>query len=146
MAKDLVCQAGGGDRQTYQYCPSLVPQVGRTKAQNWEAISQYYTMETWHALSDLRVLEASKLDLVLDVPRALGLRFPSETTFQVLATMHCLATHGPDRAKGLSMDAKLAFFSACEGYVQTQSREPCGTFTLHRHLARCLCRVSSRLP
>ena len=110
MARDLVCQAGGGDRQTSQYCPSLVPQVGRTKAQNWEAISQYYTMETWHALSDLRVLEASKLDLVLDVPRALGLRFPSETTFQVLATMHCLATHGPDRTKSLSMDAKLAFF------------------------------------
>ena len=81
MARDLVCQAGGGYRQTYQYCPSLVPQVGRTKAQNWEAISQYYTMETWHALSDLRVLEASKLDLVLDVPRALGLSvrdgFPS---------------------------------------------------------------------
>ena len=91
---------------------STTPSVSanaRTGMQAWESLFNYYTMQQWHCLSDLRIADSSKLDIVLDIAVGLGLRWPSEPTVQLMTTLWRLACDGPDQVKLLPWDIKLGY-------------------------------------
>ena len=88
---------------------SAVPSVGgRVRLQNFEAISNYFTTEQWFCFSDLNVATEAKLDLLLDASVHLGLRNPTERTFQMLARLHQLAAQGPDKTRLMSFEQRFA--------------------------------------
>ena len=79
----------------------------RTKLQNYEWVYNYLTTEQWFALSDRQIQDAAKLDIVLDLATHLGLRHPTEATFQMMASLHCLGSMGPDHVRGMAFDRRL---------------------------------------
>ena len=88
---------------------STAPALGsyRSMLQNWEYINQYITMEGWHCLSAHSVSHEGKLHLLLDLAIALGLRWPTEASMQMVATLHKISCEGPEQVKLLGYDEKL---------------------------------------
>ena len=81
--------------------------MGRAQLQDFQQVYQYYTMEQWYAMSDRSISAEVKHDLFLDVAIHLGLRYPSETTCQMLACLHRLAVVGPDMLQTMSNSSRF---------------------------------------
>ena len=64
-------------------------------------------MEGWHCLSARNVSHDGKLDLLLDLSIALGLRCPSEHSMQLLAALHKISCEGPEQVRLLGCEEKL---------------------------------------
>jgi len=89
-------------------CPTTTS-AARMKQQDFQAITEYFSMSQWHLFSDRSVVEDTKLDVMLDLCLSLGLRCPSEHTFQMLTMLWRLAVSGPEQLDGLAWSAKLDY-------------------------------------
>ena len=91
---------------------STIPQAtstDRTQNQDFQSVSEYFTMAQWHLFSDRSVVEDTKLDVMLDVCIGLGLRNPSEKTSQFLTMLWRLSVVGPEQLPGIVWADKLAW-------------------------------------
>lgn len=83
--------------------------VGRSKLQDFGAISSYLSSAEWGGLLAERTPAAQKLDDLMAIAVRLQLRHPSETTFQSLTAVFLLSSEGGfTKAMSLSPQLKLS--------------------------------------
>lgn len=85
--------------------PSL-PQLGRSRLQDYRSLVHYFSESEWAQLSSERVLSHCKLELVLGRSISLALRNPTEATFQALTSLHLACAEGYQKACNLNPQLK----------------------------------------
>jgi hypothetical protein len=80
---------------------------GKTKMQNFEAVSSYYTAEQWTCLESGNLSEAYKTHILLDQAGRLGCKHASEPTFKTLTAMILLCTQSYEHICVMTFEDKV---------------------------------------
>ncbi|CAK0804753.1 unnamed protein product, partial [Prorocentrum cordatum] len=92
----------------------------RMAQQDYECIFGYLTAGSWHQLARTDVPEEAKLNVLVDVAISLGLRNPTEGTYQMLTAMWRMAVDGAETAKNLAWAAKYSYLQQTKRVFKRQ--------------------------
>ena len=87
-------------------CAPSLPQLGRSRLQDYRSLVHYFSEPEWAQLSSERVLSHCKLELVLGRSISLALRNPTEATLQAIASLHLACAEGFQKACNLNAQLK----------------------------------------
>lgn len=87
-------------------CAPSLPQLGRSRLQDYRSLVHYFSEAEWAQLSSERVLSHSKLELLLGRSISLALRNPTEATLQAIASLYLACAEGYQKAVNLNAQLK----------------------------------------
>jgi hypothetical protein len=92
----------------------------RTPMQDWANLVQYFPANMWDALGAQSTPANQKLHLLVDHLIKLGLRWPSEPTCQMIASLYLLCSEEPAQAFSMSPQMKYEVFRAVKKTLKVQ--------------------------
>lgn len=92
----------------------------RTPLQDWAELSHYMSAGMWETQSSPSIQQSQKLNMLLSHFVALGLRWPSEPTIRVLASVYILCAEDHSQALNMSPQMKYEIFRAVKTALKSQ--------------------------
>lgn len=96
--------------------PLTTDTTARTQQQNWITILGFFTASVWKKISEQNINE------VLDFLILMGLRNPSEKTYQTLSLGIIAHSNGIEKALNMPVDMKLNFNKSLKGMFKTKAQ------------------------